>query len=383
MPVSVAILTIEKRDFYKDYANPKPGFGTAPEALLQGFAELPEIEVHLVCCLRQVPVSSPEKLAGNIWYHPLLVPRMGWIRTGYQGCVRAVRRKLKEIKPDLVHGHGTERDCAISAVLSGFPNVLTIHGNMRLIAKINRARLFSFLWVAARLEQYVLPRTGGVICLSRHTKELVADLAPLTWVVPNAVDSRFFEVERKPILPRQIICVANILPAKNQVQLIRALDPLAQEHKFEMVFYGTATPETAYVREFLSLVTQRPWCRFEGFVDRAGLREALGRAAMLVLPTLEENCPMSVLEAMAAGVPVAAADVGGVPDLIADKVDGMLFDPNKTASIRNAVAVLFDQATAGKLAATAKEKALARFHPKKIALRHLEIYREVLAQNAA
>ncbi len=381
MPISVAILTTDKRECDKDYANPTPSFGAAPEALLQGFARLPGVEIHIVSCVQQPPVSSPEKLAGNIWYYALHVPKIGWLRSGYQGCIRAVRRKMKEIRPDLVHGQGTERDCALSAVFSGFPNVLTIHGNMRLIARVNHARPFSFAWLAARGEGFALPRSGGVICLSGHTRRQVAGLAPLTWVVPNAVDSRFFEVERKPASPRQILCVANILAAKNQVRLIRALDPLAQQEKFELIFYGRAADEVHYVQEFLRLVQERAWCRFGGFADRTGLQAALARAAMLVLPTLEENCPMSVLEAMAAGVPVAASRVGGVPDLINDKVDGVLFDPKEIESIRNAVAtILLHEDIAAKLGAAGKEKALACFHPKRIALRHLEIYHEILSR---
>ena len=79
------------------------------------------------------------------------------MRTGYQGCIRAVRKKLQEIRPDIVHGQGTERDCAISAVFSGFPNVITIHGNMRLIAQIEPRPAVFVYWLAARLETFTLP----------------------------------------------------------------------------------------------------------------------------------------------------------------------------------------------------------------------------------
>jgi glycosyltransferase involved in cell wall biosynthesis len=381
MPISVAILTIEKREFDKDYANPAPSFGTAPEALLQGFAGLPEIKIHVVCCLQQPPVSSPERLAENIWYHALHVPKTGWMRTGYQGCIRAVRRKLKEIQPDLVHGQGTERDCAISAVFSGFPNVLTIHGNMRLVAKINRALPFSFEWLAARLENFTLPRTGGIVCITAYTQRAVAPLARATWIVPNAVDASFFAIEPQPAAPREIVCVGQISTRKNQVRLIEALQPLAAKEKFQLVFYGGAIPGDPYAREFFQKVEENPWCRFAGFADRAGLRTALARAAMLVLPSLEDNCPMCVLEAMAAGVPVAAAAVGGVPELIKDKVDGVLFDPNENESIRSAVeGVFLHQDISAKLAAAGKAKALACFHPKSIATQHVEIYREVLSR---
>jgi L-malate glycosyltransferase len=90
---------------------------------------------------------------------------------------------------------------------------------------------------------------------------------------------------------------------------------------------------------------------------------------------------MVVLEAMAAGVPVVAANVGGVPDLIEEGKTGLLCDPHDQTSIHNAVAKLLDQPELGKrLAAEARQRAQERFHPAVIARRHLEIYREVLGR---
>src|SRR5437879_2454716 len=107
----IAMLATDGREMLRSYQEKEPIFGTAPEALLKGLAGLPEAEVHVISCT-QKPMSSPEKLAANIWFHSLLVPKLGWLRTGYQGCIRAVRKKLREIQPDIVHAQGTERDCA-------------------------------------------------------------------------------------------------------------------------------------------------------------------------------------------------------------------------------------------------------------------------------
>ena len=104
--MKVAILTTDNREHYKDYETQEPSFGTAPEALMQGFALTPEAEVHVVSCVRR-KVKSPAKLAPNIFFHSLYVPKIGWMRTGYQGCIRAVRKKLTDLQPDIVHGQGT------------------------------------------------------------------------------------------------------------------------------------------------------------------------------------------------------------------------------------------------------------------------------------
>jgi glycosyltransferase involved in cell wall biosynthesis len=380
----VALLTTDNRQDYRDYSAPAPRFGTAPAALLEGLARLPDVEAHVVSCTQQ-PVTAPQKLAGNIFFHSLLVPKLGWGRTAFQGCIRAVRRRLKTIQPDIVHGQGTERDCAISAVFSGYPNVLTVHGNMRRLARVTHARAFSYWWAAARFEALALPRTRGVVCLTRHTQAAVSGLARRTWVVPNAVQADFFDLNAQPPTgaPPRILCVGNVCTTKNQNALIRALDGLAERAAFRLVFLGRAQKGEAYADEFFHLVESRPWCAWEGFAEREKLKEWYRGAALLALPSLEENCPMAVLEAMAAGVPVVAARVGGLPELVEDGQTGLLCEPLDPPSMRRAVEKLLSAPALGaQVAHRAKERAKERFHPEVIARRHIEIYGEVLTAPA-
>jgi len=376
--MKIALLTTDNREHYRSYSETVPHFGTAPEGLLQGFARMPELEVHVVSCARQ-KMSSPEKLAPNIWFHGLHVPRIGWTPTVFQGCIRAVRRKLKSIRPDIVHGQGTERDCALSAVFSGFPNVLTVHGNMRLIAGLHKAKLLSFLRYSAELEKIVLPRTSGVVCITRYTQAAVEDLARKTWVVPNAVDASFFEVQPEPDPARIILCVGLICYRKNQNAFIKALDAIAGGGKFKLVFLGLPAEGDPYSAEFVDLVAKRPWCEHAGFAGRDQLRNWFKRASLLALPSLEDNCPMVVLEAMAAGVPVLAAKVGGVPEIVTDGRTGIMCDPLDAASMRAGVSRLLDDANLVRtLTANARQEADTRFHPLAIAQAHVKIYQEVL-----
>jgi glycosyltransferase involved in cell wall biosynthesis len=107
----------------------------------------------------------------------------------------------------------------------------------------------------------------------------------------------------------------------------------------------------------------------------------LRQATVLVLPSLEDNCPMTVLEAMAAGVPVVASRVGGLPDLIEEGKTGFFCDPREAASMAAAVEkVLVNPSAAAEVARQAKQRARERFHPSVIVRRHVEIYREVLQQ---
>jgi glycosyltransferase involved in cell wall biosynthesis len=213
----------------------------------------------------------------------------------------------------------------------------------------------------------------------------MAGLARKTWVLPNAVDQAFFEVCSGPPVeaPPLVLCVGHICPRKNQNAFIRALDPLAAKMKFRVLFLGQTSPGRDYDDEFLALVDTRPWCGYGNFVDREKLREHFRAASAVALPSLEDNCPMVVLEAMAAGVPVVAAEVGGVPDLIREPETGIFCDPLDARSVASAIGrVLGDRAAAREMAVRARADARQRFHPKVIAQGHLEIYREVLRAKA-
>jgi glycosyltransferase involved in cell wall biosynthesis len=90
---------------------------------------------------------------------------------------------------------------------------------------------------------------------------------------------------------------------------------------------------------------------------------------------------MVVLEAMAAGLPVAASRVGGVPDLVDHDVTGLLFDPENMENMRECIEFLISNPDFRNTAGQAgKKKALEKFHPSRIAQRHVEIYQEVLGK---
>ena len=88
---------------------------------------------------------------------------------------------------------------------------------------------------------------------------------------------------------------------------------------------------------------------------------------------------MVVLEAMAAGLPVAASRLGGLPDLVDHHITGLLFDPENLENMRECIEFFISNPEFRKMAGeSGKKMALERFHPSRIAARHLEIYQEIL-----
>jgi glycosyltransferase involved in cell wall biosynthesis len=379
-PLKVAILTTDKRDHERDYANPVPGFGAAPEALLQGFALLPEVEVHVVSCVHR-PVVSPEKIAPNIFYHSLVVPKLGWMRTLYAGCIRATRRKLREIQPDIVHGQGTELDCGISAARSGFPNVLTIHGNMKAIAQIYGAKLGSFHWLAEKLETAALRRTAGVFCNSVYTESLVATRAKKTWRVPNALRQDFFTPaykQKKSTVP-VLLNIGVVEPRKQQVKILESAQRLHDRGlNFEIWFVGDRAAHTEYGKAFsreLDKAEKGGYARHLGLLSTGRLIQTMDSADALVHFPTEEAFGLVAAEALARNLKFFGAKTGGVKEITEGVEGAELFPADDFSGLENAIARWL---AAGALhPMNAADNMRKRYRPEVIARRHLEIYREV------
>jgi len=379
--MKIAMVVPDNRDELRRYAEPDPFFGQAVTALLEGLAQMPGLEVHLVCCI-QKPLRSPPKLAGNIYYHSVVVPKWGWMRGAYAGCVLAVRKKLREIKPDLVHGQGTERYCALAAVFSGYPNILTLHGNMRQLAKTGRARPFSFAWLAARLERFTLPRSRGVLCNSHHTQRLVEGLAAATWLVPNAVRGRFFSapVAMSSSGPPILLNIGLINPNKSQNEILGLAARLHQRQaQFQIHFIGLLDEATGYgarFREQINQAEKEGYGKYLGMKYDGELVALMDAAAGLVHAPREEAFGLVAAEALARNLKFFGAKVGGLVEIAAGTEGAELFEPGDLAGLEEAV---FKWLAAGHpKPAQAARQMRERYHPEVVARRHMEIYREVL-----
>jgi glycosyltransferase involved in cell wall biosynthesis len=115
--------------------------------------------------------------------------------------------------------------------------------------------------------------------------------------------------------------------------------------------------------------------KMRGWLGKEAAEELLSRASVLVLPSHAEGLPMSVLEAMAAGCPVVASRVGGIPDLITDGVDGLLVPPGDPRALAAALQrILRDPAFARQLGNAARQTIANRYTAERSIERLEQIY---------
>lgn len=117
------------------------------------------------------------------------------------------------------------------------------------------------------------------------------------------------------------------------------------------------------------------------FHDEVSMSLLYSAADLFVAPSMQENLPNTIMEAMACGTPCVAFDVGGIPDLICHKENGFLAEPFRPESLAEGMAwVLKGEADAATLARACRIKVESEFNIVTCGERYLKLYRE-LAEN--
>jgi glycosyltransferase involved in cell wall biosynthesis len=190
--------------------------------------------------------------------------------------------------------------------------------------------------------------------------------------IPNGVElpARTADPSRRPA---RGVVVANLIAYKGHADLVEALALLTEPPEVRLVGEG---PERA---RLTALIRARG---LEHVVTLAGAepdaRARLADYQFAVLPSHAEGLPNAVLEAMAAGLPVVATSVGGVPEVLTDGVTGLLVPPHDPAALATAIARLVGDPDLRRAMGAAGRRAAARLSVDECAARHEAVYRTLL-----
>jgi glycosyltransferase involved in cell wall biosynthesis len=199
--------------------------------------------------------------------------------------------------------------------------------------------------------------------------------------VPNVVDTTLFSPS--PSRPARgararLLLVALLDPKKGVEHLLRALALLRKrrdDFELDIVGDGPLRGELAEVARRLELERD---VRFLGRRDKRAVAELMREADFFVLPSLWENLPNVVIEALASGLPVVATSVGGVPEMV-DEHAGRLVPAGDEDALAGAVDAMLDSLGGYDRAAIARA-AHERYGYEAVGRLWDEIYVEVLAR---
>ena len=217
-------------------------------------------------------------------------------------------------------------------------------------------------WLVRR----VLARAACIVAVSERWRNWLAQLQanPNLVCIPNPVALPPAVVPRGP--RNVVLFLGRIEPAKGIPELLDAFAGLRPGVPDALLVCAGEGDIEAAERQARRLGLGDA-VRFPGWIDGEEKRAWLARAALFVLPSHAEGLPMSLLEAMAAGLPVVASAVGGIPDVVHDGVNGYLVAPgDRVALLRAMGRVLGDPQLGAALGAAGRAAMRARCAPARV-----------------
>jgi glycosyltransferase involved in cell wall biosynthesis len=281
-------------------------------------------------------------------------------------------RLCRMVRPDIVHAHSSKAGVLgrAAAWLARVPvRVLTVHGWSFAAYDGLAGRLY------LRIERLMRPLTTAVVCVAEATlRQGLAARAcdpKRSVVIHNAVEVASFAEPSASTGPARIVAVGRFAYPKDFATLLEALGLVRGDWSAAFVGDGPGLAEIA----------GRHDPRVELLGPRRDVAGVLARSEVFVLSSRSEGFPVSILEAMAAGLPVVATDVGGVGEAVVDGETGFLVPPGDPRALAAALERLVaDPALRLGLGAAGRSRALRRFDVTRYRAAHVDLYRRELAR---
>ena len=272
-----------------------------------------------ICCGHDRGIFFKEVIASGIpvYFHQTtldMIPRL----KGLISCIK-LARYFRSLKVDLIHSfhYGPDYSEPLAARLAGIPWVYT-KKNMSWGGKSKNGWKLRTLLASNILAQnkdmmkIFFPGKKNVSLVPRgvDTEELL----------PRPKDRKLLEKYRVRKDEKVILAVANLVPVKGIEILLDAFELLSEKHNSIRLFI-VGDKENDYGRKMEAKTIQSPCSARIHFTGKVqNVSDYYSIADVFVLPTLDEGrregCPVSLLEAMASGLPVVASDIPGVKDIL-------------------------------------------------------------------
>jgi glycosyltransferase involved in cell wall biosynthesis len=339
-----------------------PGFGGAEIAMLRLAERLDGDRWRSTIVHHALPGLNPlVECAERAGIRTLVVEPMP---DGVAGAwaARAFRRTLRTARPAILHANLTWPLAAkyprLAAVMARTPVVATVHLYPRIRPRIS-----------ARVQHRLLARGVHHVAVSHAIADrLVAELG---WppgrveVVHNGIDGRRYDAVRDAEVRRSltsdvarklVVCIARLANQKGLPHLVEAMQLLPD---VSLAIAGDG-PDREALKAFATGLAVGDRVRFLG--RRHDVPRLLSAADVFVLPSLWEGLPLSLVEAMAAHVPIVATAIAGIEEAVTDGESALLVPPADPAALARAIRrILDDPETAGRLAAAAAARQSAHF----------------------
>ncbi len=295
--------------------------------------------------------------------------------------VARLASRIRRLKPDLVHGHGTEGPFSLAALAGGRPCVISLQGIMEAIAPIeptlhNRLAVYSERWTLRRATHVQVKSAFSM----EHLRK--SDFAGSVHHVEPAIHERFWSTPTPE--PRiRIVTVGSLLTRKGIGDLLEAMGELAQNGVMPCLDIVGSGPQRLEFEDLASRLRLSDSVIFHGELPPEAVHQLLAQGGLFVLASHIENSPNSIMEAMATGLPVVATNVGSVHNIVTSGVTGLVVPSKEPGRLATAISDVISNADqARSMGVAGRRVAKSRWHPDRIVPQMIAMYEKVLKDSA-
>jgi len=301
------------------------------------------------------------------------------VLTRYANLRKQIRDVILRLRPDLIHVHGTEEGYGLAALDVGAPTIVSLQGIVQLCGCVSPSIFFR---LQAPIERQIIRKSKYFGTRTEWANSFIRSLNSTARIydLSEAVDQVFFK-ERVQRSTKNILIVGSVVQRKGLEEALDAMSLIVAKYpSAKLLVVGDGQPDyvKALKQRTISAGIDRyiEWLGFKTVDEIVALHD---RAVVLIHPSHIDNSPNSVAEAMASGLPVVASNVGGIPSMIEHGVTGILIEPRNHRQLAEAViSLLHNEAERLRLAKRAKEVALDRHLPSKVATKTLSVYEDII-----
>lgn len=233
-------------------------------------------------------------------------------------------------------------------------------------------------------EKCIFPKFHNYIFISKYNKLLFpGSLTNKKYVIiPNAISSNYYNLFPNLIVRDRLLYIGTISHRKNILLLIEVLKLLKTEGiEYYLDVIGDFI-DVGYKNKVLKLVNSYNLTEnicFLGWKTQTEILSLLPNYSFYILPSFQETLPMSIGEVMAAGLIPICSNTGGNNELIDDKINGFLFNPNDPNELKSILKdIRYNNYDIPIMSVKAKTKAYLTNHCELIANKTLKFYKKVL-----
>jgi glycosyltransferase involved in cell wall biosynthesis len=335
-------------------------------------------EIHLIVGSLGWLTDRCEELGVTVHHLPKLTRNINLVKDLI--AVKEFVSLIQQIKPDIIHAHSGKPGviARLAGKICNIPVIFTAHGwgfdpNAPLLRRT----------VALGIERLLGKFATKIICVSESDRQLAIDLGVVTpdrvIAIHNGIDLETNLPTATPeINPPQLIMVARFnKQQKDQYTLMKAIQTIEQDLNVLLVGTGPDWEEAKNIAQELGISAK---VKFLG--DRLDVPDLLAQSQIFVLTTHYEGLPISILEAMRAGLPIIATNVNGIPEQVVDGITGLLVERQDIDGLAKAIVTLVnDHDLRKRMGAAAIQKLHQEFTIDQMVLATDSLYRSVVGHH--